>query len=70
MTQDRTQDIIEELLEFCIQPKSKVEILEYFNYKNAKSFTKLYITPLLNSEKLKLTILDKPTSKNQKYIKA
>lgn len=65
---DRSRDITSELLEFCTQPKSKAEILKHFNYKSPKSFTRLYIAPQLENGKLQLTIPDKPTSKNQKYV--
>ncbi|MDO4664097.1 MAG: AAA family ATPase, partial [Erysipelotrichaceae bacterium] len=56
------------ILEFCVEPRSKVEILEYCGYKNARKFTQNYLWPLLDEGKLKMTLPDKPTSRNQKYI--
>ena len=70
-TQVRTQDKMQdEILAFCNVPRSKAEIMERFDYKNAKSFTKLYLAPLIQSGQIKLTVPEKPTSKNQKYVKA
>jgi ATP-dependent DNA helicase RecG len=59
------QDII---LAFCRVPHSKAEIVAYCGYKDAKSFTDKHLKPLLESNQLKMTIPDKPTSRNQKYI--
>jgi len=36
--------------------------------KNNKNFTKKYLRPLLDSGTLKMTIPNKPNSRNQKYI--
>ena len=68
-TQDRTQDrTYDAILAFCIEPHSKVEILEYCGYKSSKKFTQNYLRPLLNEGKLKMTLPDKPRSRHQKYI--
>lgn len=64
-THDRTHDAI---LAFCVEPLSKAEIAEHRGYKNTKNFTQKYLRPLLDSGMLKMTLLDKPKSKNQKYI--
>ena len=37
-------------------------------YKDAKSFSKRYLTPLYDSGKIQMTIPEHPTSKNQKYV--
>lgn len=69
-TQDSTQDkVLKEILEYCREPRSKVEIVEYFGYKSTKSFTKLYLKPLLDQGQLEMTIPEKPNSKNQRYIR-
>ena len=47
--------------------KSRKEIAEYLNIKTTSFVTKEYIQPLVDAGKLKLTIPDKPKSKNQKY---
>ncbi len=67
-TQDTTQDICQRILSFCIVPRSKQEILTFCGYKSKKRFTQHYVAPLLESGKLKMTIPDKPKSKNQKYV--
>lgn len=64
-THDRTHDAI---LAFCVEPLSKAEIAEHCGYKSTKNFTQKYLRPLLDSGMLKMTLLDKPKSKNQKYI--
>lgn len=65
---DRAQDRAQDILIFCKFPKSLKEIIEYFGYKNARKFREKYIQPLVDDNRLKMTIPDKPTSKNQKYI--
>lgn len=37
-------------------------------YRSNRTLRREYINPLVESEKLKMTIPDKPTSRNQKYI--
>ena len=64
-THDRTHDAI---LAFCVESLSKAEIAEHCGYKNTKNFTQKYLRPLLDSGMLKMTLPDKPKSKNQKYI--
>ena len=56
------------ILEYCKNAKSVREIVSHFGYSDIKSFKAKYINPLLNTGKLKMTIPDKPTSRNQKYI--
>lgn len=56
------------IIDFCADPKSLKEIIEYFGYKNARGFREKYINPLLKENKLRQTIPDKPRSRNQKYI--
>ena len=42
--------------------------MEELCYKSNRTLKRGYIIPLIESGKLKMTIPDKPTSKNQKYI--
>ena len=57
------------ILEFCKEPHSKKEIMEYMEYKHTRNFTMLYLKPLLEKGLLQMTIPEKPNHKNQKYIK-
>ncbi len=68
--QDTPQDtpqVEEKIIEFCIEPKSKKEIMEYLGYKDRKNFN-IKLNKLMNKGLIKQTIPDKPTSKNQKYV--
>jgi len=81
-TQDRTQDrtqvetqdslkkIQDIILAYCASPHTKTEIISHCGYSANKSFTRLYLKPLLESGSLKMIIPDKPTSRNQKYVTA
>lgn len=56
------------ILDFCKQPHSRSEIMERCELKNKNHFIKAYLKPLLESGRLKMTIPDKPNSRNQKYV--
>ena len=60
--------IHDRIIEFCAISHSKAEIAAHCGYKNTKNFTQKYLRPLLDSGLLKMTIPDKPKSRNQKYI--
>ncbi len=66
--QDKSQDILHAVLDFCITEKSKQEICSFIGYRNLTYFTRKYWNPLLASGQLKMTIPDKPNSRKQKYI--
>ena len=66
--QDKFQDILHAILDFCMTEKSKQEICSFIGYRNLTYFTRKYLNPLLASGQLKMTIPDKPTSRKQKYI--
>ena len=59
----------EKILAFCSVPRSRDELLEYLKLSDRKNLRTKYINPLLDSGKLKMTIPDKPRSKQQKYVK-
>lgn len=64
----KAQDkIIELILDFCKNEKNIFEIMDFLGYKNRTRFRRDYIKPLVEKGMLKMTIPDKPTSKNQKY---
>ena len=60
----------ENILAFCKKPKSKAEISEYLGIATQYYVMKQYIRPLLEKNMLKMTIPDKPGSRNQKYYTA
>ena len=67
--QDTPQDDMEmRLMAYCELPRSKAEILSHFGYKDAKHFMSRYVKPLLENGRLTMTIPNKPTSKNQRYV--
>jgi ATP-dependent DNA helicase RecG len=67
-TQVTTQDKMEMILSFCSIPRSRVEIQAYLGMKNSRHFANAYLTPLIRDNHLYMTIPDKPTSRNQKYV--
>lgn len=56
-----------DLLEFCQKPRSRSEIAEFVGMKTVYVVMKKYITPLLETGKLAMTLPDKPQSKNQRF---
>ena len=50
-------------------PMSIKEIMEKLGLKSRSSFIKTYLNPALEQGLIKMTIKDKPTSKNQRYYK-
>jgi ATP-dependent DNA helicase RecG len=68
--QDDVQVIQNKILEYCVLPRSKTDIASHCGYKSIRSFTRIYLNPLLVSGLMQMTIPDKPTSRNQRYITA
>lgn len=68
--QDTDQVVTKMLLEFCVEPRSKREICAHLGFNNLTYFTRTYLNPLLETGKLLRTIPDKPSSKNQKYVRS
>lgn len=60
---------VEKILEFCLTPRSRIEIMKHLELSNTNHFRKAYLKPLLETGKLKMTIPDKPNGRLQKYIK-
>lgn len=58
----------EEILKLCRNERSLKKITEYFGYKDVYKFKSKYINQLLKQNKLKMTVPDKPKSRNQKYV--
>lgn len=62
-------DRAEKIIEFCAEPKSREEIQLFVGIAHREHFRVKILKPLLDSGKLKMTIPDKPNSRNQKYVK-
>ena len=56
------------LLDFCKTPRSRQEIADFLGIRTIYYVTRHYIQPLLDSGKLRMSILEKPKSRYQKYF--
>ena len=56
-----------EIIEYCKTPRKLTEICEKFGYKDIRTFKKNHINPLIESNKLFLTIPQQPKNRNQMY---
>ena len=69
--QDNPQvSVSEKVIAFCASPKTRNEIAAHCGYKDVRSFAARYLKPLLESGQLRMTIPEKPNSRNQKYVAA
>lgn len=66
--QDKKAHKFNTILEICKEPKSINEIMQELKYKSSPTLKRDYIKPLVESGRLKMTIPDKPTSRNQKLL--
>ena len=64
----KRQDKLNLILSYCKEPRSAKQIMQYIGVKHRPTFIYQYLKPLLEEEKIQMTIPDKPKSKNQKYI--
>jgi ATP-dependent DNA helicase RecG len=60
-------DMKQEILNYCITPRSREELAKKFGFEAPTYFIKTYIGPFLTDGKIKMTMPDKPKSKFQKY---
>lgn len=56
------------VLAFCAQPRTRREIAEYLEVQSISYMMQKYVMPLLKNGKLKMTLPEKPRSKNQAYV--
>ncbi len=61
------QDMDKMIIDFCREPKSVMEIMDNFKFKSRTSLKRNYLQKMLAEGTLKMTIPDKPSSRNQKY---
>lgn len=64
---DNDQDMRRQIIEFCREPKSTIEIMKKFNLERSY-FRRHYLNKMLETGKLQRTEPNKPKSKNQKYF--
>ena len=60
-------DVVMMILDFCKEAKSIPEIMKQFGFDSRTSFRRKYLNTLVKEGRLKMTLPDKPKSKNQKY---
>ncbi len=65
LNKDNTSE--EAILEYCRQPKTRLELTEFLGKSRNFVMSKL-IQPLIEAGKLKLTLPEKPKSSKQKYV--
>ena len=70
-TQQNRADVLrkttEKILEYCESPKSRQDIQEYLGFKDRKSLM-VHLNRLISEGRIAMTVPEKPSSKNQKYI--
>lgn len=66
-TQGKDDDLKQDILNYCITPRSREELADRFGFEAPSYFIRTYITPLIEEGKIRMTIPDKPKSKFQKY---
>ncbi len=57
----------EDILTYCKTPRTRNELAKNFGFDTPSYFVKRYIQPLIDQKKIRLTIPEKPKSKNQKF---
>ena len=65
-----TEDDLKKLVDFCSEPKSRQEMMDYMSLSSRAHFSKYHIKPLIKANRLVMTEPDNPRSPSQKYVKA
>jgi len=65
---DQVNDQVTRVIKICSVPKTRGEILNDLGLKNHYDNYYRYIKPAIQKEWIKMTIPDKPRSRNQKYV--
>ena len=66
--QDEAHDKSELIVAFCNEERTRQEIMNFMQFSSRRQFNERYMKPLLQCGRLRMTLPDKPQSKNQKYI--
>lgn len=67
ITVEANDPVVNKLVEFCKEPRSRAEIAEFLNLGSQAYAITTYVTPLVKDGIIKLTIPDRPRSPKQKY---
>jgi ATP-dependent DNA helicase RecG len=59
---------LEALVAFCASPRSRREMQDFCEIKSDEYFRKNIVTPMLALGLIRMTIPDKPNSRNQRYV--
>ena len=62
-----SHDVVMMILDFCKEARTISEIMEQFVFESRTSFRRKYLNTFVKEGKLKMTLPDRPKSKNQKY---
>lgn len=65
--EDKNDDLEQEILLYCITPRTREALAAKFGFETPSYFIKTYMYPLIQAGKIKMTLPDKPKSKYQKY---
>ncbi len=57
-----------DILNYCKEPRSLIEICDKFGFKDTRTFKKNYLNKLIDNGIIQMTIPDNPKNRNQKYI--
>ena len=64
---DDAESVKNRIVNICTEAKNILEIMIELGYRDKKTVRK-YLDPLVKQGRIAMTIPDKPTSRNQKYI--
>ena len=59
---------MQQLLEFCSEPRSSAEMMEHLGLTNKRSFRASYLSPLQEAGLIRMIRPDLPTWCHQKYV--
>ncbi|WP_044413203.1 AlbA family DNA-binding domain-containing protein [Thiomicrospira microaerophila] len=63
----QVEERFETLLEYCLEPRTTAEMMQFLALKDRKSFREAWLAPLLQAGLVSMTLPDKPSSPKQKY---
>ena len=67
---DQVSDqVAKKIIDFCSVPRTREEIQTFIGITSRRYFRDKFLKPLIELGRIKMTIPEKPNSKNQKYIK-